>query len=122
MASKGREEWIRRSILREWYGGEDPPDDNSFAKAESLVRAVLKSAGADQGIDEERLKEAWRSIAGDLVARHASPESLRNGCLVLKVLQPAMRFQLEQLKPQLLGKLREKLGEGVVKSVRFTLG
>jgi hypothetical protein len=47
---------------------------------------------------------------------------VRNGHLVLRVTQPAMRFHLEQLKPMLLTRLREQLGEQRIKSVKFTLG
>ncbi|WP_353567108.1 DUF721 domain-containing protein [Haloferula sargassicola] len=114
---------IRRAILAEWWGGEEPkhPDSGVHRPAEYLA-AILKSAGAAEGVDEERLRELWREIAGDLVARHTSPDSLKNGCLTLKVLQPAMRFQLEQMKGKLLANLRDSLGEGKVKSIRFSLG
>jgi predicted nucleic acid-binding Zn ribbon protein len=122
MARQNRIEWIRRAVLREWRGGDDPVPDNAVENSRRFIQAVLKSAGAADGMDEERLREAWRDIAGDLVARHANPDSLKKGCLTLKVLQPAMRFQLEQMKPRLLANLKQELGEGVVTSVRFTLG
>lgn len=115
-------EWIRRAVLREWRGGDEPIRDDSVQDSKRFIQAALKSAGAADGIDEERLREAWREIAGDLVARHAMPDSLKKGCLTLKVLQPAMRFQLEQMKPRLLANLKQELGDGVVKSVRFSLG
>jgi hypothetical protein len=41
---------------------------------------------------------------------------------VLRVTQPAMRFHLEQMKPMLLTRIREQLGEQRIKSVKFTLG
>lgn len=123
MARKNRLEWIRRAVLREWRGGDEPIADNAaIQRPDRFIQAALKSAGAADGMDEEKLREAWREIAGDLVARHATPDSLKKGCLTLKVLQPAMRFQLEQMKPRLLANLKEELGSGVVNSVRFTLG
>ncbi len=122
MARKNRIEWIRRAVLREWRGGDEPVSDNAVQHSKRFIDAALKSAGAADGMDEERLREAWREIAGELVARHATPDSLKKGCLTLKVLQPAMRFQLEQMKPRLLANLKRELGEGVVTSVRFALG
>ena len=68
------------------------------------------------------MKEAWSSLAGELIAKQTEPVSLRKGCLTLKVLQPAMRFHLEQLKPGLLRKLQEELGEENVLSLRLTIG
>ena len=74
------------------------------------------------GLDEDRVKEAWSTLAGELVAKQTEPVSLRKGCLTLKVLQPAMRYHLEQLKPGLLRKLQAELGEDHVISLRLTIG
>ncbi len=123
MARGDRMSRLRRAILAEWRGGEEPKHpDAGVHRPDEFLAAILNQVGAAEGIDEERLRELWREIAGDLVARHASPESLKNGCLTLKVLQPAMRFQLEQMKGRLLTNLRASLGEGKVKSIRFSLG
>lgn len=123
MARDGRLERIRRAVLREWRGGDDPahPDDH-LHRATEFLGAILKQANVSEGVDEQRLREMWTEIAGDFIARHATPDSLRNGCLTLKVLQPAMRFQLEQMKPRLLSNLDRVAGRGVVKSIRFSLG
>lgn len=123
MGGRNRAEAIRRSILREWRGGDEPPDlDARVHRCEDFLAAVLKAAGASEGIGEERLREVWRDIAGDFVARHASPESLREGCLTLKVLQPAMRMHLEQMKSPLLAKLQDALGREAIRSIRLALG
>ncbi len=123
MARDGRLERIRRAVLREWRGGDEPvhPDDH-LHRATKFLGAILRDAKVSEGIDEERLREMWVEIAGDFIARHATPDSLRGGCLTLKVLQPAMRFQLEQMKPRLLANLERVAGKGVVKSIRFSLG
>jgi predicted nucleic acid-binding Zn ribbon protein len=123
MARKNRLEWIRKAVLREWRGGDEPErlDARVHAPGEFLA-TILRDAGADEGIDEERLRAVWGRVAGEMVARHTSPDSLKRGCLTLKVLQPAMRFQLEQMKGRLLRNLRAELGEDVVKSIRFSLG
>lgn len=122
-AGKNRLAWIRKAILREWRGGDEPEQLGARMHApEEFLGAILRDAGADEGIDEERLRAVWRQVAGEMVARHASPDSLKRGCLTLKVLQPAMRFQLEQMKGRLLENLRRELGEDVVTSIRFSLG
>jgi hypothetical protein len=41
---------------------------------------------------------------------------------VLRVTQPALRFQLEQMKPMLFTRIRQQLGEGKIKSIKFQLG
>lgn len=123
MARRNRLAAMRRAILRDWHGGEEPPGlDDRVHRAGSMMRAILDSVGAGDGIDEERLREIWREVAGELVARHAAPDSLRNGCLTLKVLQPAMRMHLEQMKGLLLARVQAKAGKDTVKSIRLSLG
>jgi len=122
MPSKDRLAAMRRAILREWRDEEEEHPDARLHAAGEFVKAILERAGAAEGIEEERLREMWREVAGEMVSRHAAPFSLRNGCLTLTVLQPAMRVHLEQMKGMLLKRLQAAAGEGVVKSIRLTLG
>jgi predicted nucleic acid-binding Zn ribbon protein len=123
MAKESRLEAIRRAVLRDWRGGDDPahPDDRLHVPKEFLA-AILRQAGATEGIDEERLREMWKEVAGDFIARNATPVSLKGGCLTLHVLQPAMRFHLEQSRVELLRKVQQAAGSGVVKTIRFAVG
>ena len=123
MAKESRLEAIRRAVLREWRGGDDlaHPDERLHV-ANEFVAAILRQAGATEGIDEERLRGMWREVAGDFIARNATPVSLKGGCLTLHVLQPAMRFHLEQSRAELLRKVQQAAGSGVVKSIRFAVG
>src|SRR5690606_41880673 len=68
-----------------------PISDKGLHRPSEYLGGILRQAGATEGIDEERLREIWTETAGDFVARHAMPQSLRNGCLTLVVLQPSMR-------------------------------
>ena len=123
MAAKDRLARLRRAILREWRGADEPEHlDSRLHQPDEFVAEILKAAGAADGIEVEKLREMWREIAGEFVARNAAPHSLKNGCLTLKVLQPAMRFHLEQTKGQLLANLKKAAGEDVVKTIRFSLG
>jgi predicted nucleic acid-binding Zn ribbon protein len=123
MAKESRLEAMRRAVLRDWRGGDDPahPDECLHLPKEFLA-AILRQAGATEGIDEERLRAMWKEVAGDFVSRHATPVSLKGGCLTLHVLQPAIRFQLEQTRVVLLKNIQEAAGPGVVKSIRFAVG
>jgi predicted nucleic acid-binding Zn ribbon protein len=123
MAKESRLDAIRRAVLRDWRGGDDPAHlDERLHLPKEFLAAILRQAGATEGIDEERLREMWKQVAGDFVSRHATPVSLKGGCVTLHVLQPAMRFHLEQMKGQLLKNMQEAAGPGVVKSIRFAVG
>ena len=123
MKSKDPSAGIREEILREWRGCDEAVNSNAgITLAEKWIRNVMKSIGAGDGLDEELVRSTWKELAGDFIASHTEPQSVRNGHLVLRVTQPAMRFHLEQMKPMLLTRIREQLGEQRIKSVNFTLG
>ncbi len=119
----GRADLIRREILREWRGADEAADPNAgIHTAGQFVHSILRAAGLEDGINEDELRAAWKELAGDFIARHTEPLSVKGGHLVLRVTQPAMRFHLEQMKPMLLTRIRGQLGEDRIKSVKFTLG
>ena len=111
MIRKPRNGGISEQILREWRGCEEPLDLNDGVHA-----------AAEDGLHEDQVRSAWKELAGDFIARHTEPVSVKNGHLVLRVTQPAMRFHLEQMKPMLLTRIRSQLGEDRIKSVKFALG
>ncbi len=114
---------IREEILREWRGADEAADLNAgIHRPDQFIASILRSAGLQDGIHEDELRAAWKELAGDFIARHTEPASVKDGHLVLRVTQPAMRFHLEQMKPMLLARIREQLGENRIQSVKFTLG
>jgi predicted nucleic acid-binding Zn ribbon protein len=123
MAKQSRLEMIRRAVLREWRGHDElvHPDERLHVPKE-FIAEILRKAGAAEGIDSERLREMWKEIAGDFISRYATPVSLKAGCLTLHVLQPTMRFDLEQNRSELLKKIQQAAGPSVVKTLRFVVG
>lgn len=114
---------IREEILREWRGCDEALDLNAGVhKAQQFISAILRAAGAEDGLHEDQVRATWKELAGDFIARHTEPISVKNGHLVLRVTQPAMRFHLEQMKPMLLARIRAQLGENRIQTVKFTLG
>lgn len=118
-----KEDRLRQRVLSDWLGVPQPLDLNRrITKAGDHLEGLIRKLGLDQGVDEERLIEDWQAIAGEFVARHTRPSRVVKGVLEVQVLQPAMRFHLEQMKAELTRKLKEALGKDVVRTVRFTLG
>jgi predicted nucleic acid-binding Zn ribbon protein len=123
MKKKPRPGRIREEILREWRGADEPANLNAgIHRAGTFIAAILRAAGAEDGLNEDQVRATWKELAGDFIARHTEPISVKGGNLVLRVTQPALRFQLEQMKPMLLARIRSTLGENRIKSVKFTLG
>jgi hypothetical protein len=53
------------------------------------------------------LIDARSKIVGDFIAAHSTPVALREGVLYVRVLQPALHYELEQIsRPEILRKLK----------------
>jgi len=111
-------EWLRAMALRQWRHG-DPVKDpvRNIHHAGDFLDKLLEEVGASGSIEEKQLHDAWAKVAGDFIAKNSKPESLKKGVLVLRVVQPALRFQLEQMKGKLLQNFKRELGEGVIKTI-----
>ncbi|MFD2256607.1 DUF721 domain-containing protein [Luteolibacter algae] len=118
-----RREGIHEDLMREWLGCEKPSDLRAnITEAGDWVDQILKKQFFAESLNEEEVKSGWKEIAGDFIGAHTEPVSVKEGHLVLRVTQPAMRFHLEQMKPELLRKIKARFGTGKIKSVKFTLG
>ena len=111
-------EWMRALALRQWRHG-DPVKDpkRNINHAGRFLDELLEEVGASGALEEKQLHDAWAKVAGDFISQNSKPESLKNGVLVLRVVQPALRFQLEQMKGKLLQNFRAELGAGVIKKI-----
>ena len=111
-------DWMRALTLKQWRLAEPVknPQRNIHSASEFLDQ-LLAEVGAAGGLEEKQLDDAWLKVAGDFIAKNAKPESLKMGVLVLRVVQPTLRFQLEQMKGKLLRNFAEELGKGVVKTI-----
>jgi hypothetical protein len=113
----------RARVLKQWRGVDLPVDPNqNVTKAGDLLAGILSKLSLEDGIDENRLRTAWRDVAGDFVAGQTEPVSLRNRVLTLRVLQPSMRFHLEQSRAEILTRLQKALGRKKIREVRLTIG
>lgn len=123
MSAKSRHARIREQVLREWRGMDPPLDLNrGIRRPQEQLPSILKRFGIQEGLDEEHVRKTWRDLAGEFIAAHSQPHSVKNGELILHVTQPAMRFHLDQMKPMLLQRLKSKLGPGKIRSIRFMHG
>lgn len=117
---------FRKELLQEWRGYDEPVDlEAGIHRPRELVAAILRSlraAGAADGLDEAEVRAVWKELAGEFIARHTEPLSVKGGVLVLRVTQPSMRFHLEQMRPMLLGRIQERFGAKRIQMVRFSLG
>ena len=98
------------------------PTEKNCSKAADWVSGILASLRIADGVEESQIREGWKKVAGDFVAAQTEVISLKRGVLILRVLQPAMRFHLEQSRGELLRKVQSELGKDKVREVRLITG
>ena len=115
---------LRASVIAEWRGLPDPKRrPEKWERPGELLPAVMQKLGLAQRLREEEVQAAWRGIVGDFIAAHSTPVSLRNGVLQVRVLQPALHYQFEQIsKAEILRKLKQRFGGRVISDIRFRVG
>ncbi|HEY5037361.1 MAG TPA: DUF721 domain-containing protein [Chthoniobacterales bacterium] len=115
---------LRRAVIAEWRGlPSDPPRPDRAQAIGDLLPKVMQKLGLKERLQESEVLGAWKTVVGDFIATHSSPVALRDGILYVRVLQPALHYELDRVnKPQILRKLKQRFGARVIRDLRFRLG
>lgn len=115
---------LRAAVIAEWRGLPEPKrrPDRWQAPVDVLPK-LMQQLGLRERLHEGEVIDAWTQIVGDFLAAHSQPVSLREGVLIVRVLQPALHYEMECIsKPGILRKLRQRFGGRVIRDVKFRIG
>ena len=88
-----------------------------------VVASVMAGLGLHERLREEEMKSAWHTIVGEFVAKHSAPQKLVEGVLIVRVLQPTLKYELDRVwKRDILAKLKTRFGGRTVRDLRFQIG
>ena len=73
-------------------------------------------------LDEYGVWPIWREVVGEVIARNAQPEKIRNGTLFVKVSSPVWMQELQFMKEMIATKLNHRLTGDIVKNIFFMVG
>ena len=115
---------FRAAVIAEWRGLPEPrPKPDRFESTAGLLPKLLLRLGLKERLHEKDVIEAWENIVGEFIAAHSAPIALREGVLYVRVLQPALHYQFEQIsKGEILRKLKQRFGTKIIRDVRFRVG
>jgi predicted nucleic acid-binding Zn ribbon protein len=115
---------LRAAVIAEWRGLPDRklrPD--RWQSPAALMPKLMQRLGLRERLRETEVMEAWSKIVGDFIAAHSTPVALREGILYVRVLQPALHYELEQIsKSEILRKLKQRFGSKTIRDLRFRVG
>jgi predicted nucleic acid-binding Zn ribbon protein len=115
---------LRAAVIAEWRGLPERKmrPDRWQAPADVLPK-LMQRLGLRERLHETEVIDAWSKIVGDFIAAHSTPVALREGILYVRVLQPALHYELEQIsKPEILRKLKQRFGCKTIRDLRFRVG
>ncbi len=115
---------LRARVITEWRGlPEKARAQDRWAAPVDVLPKLIQRLGLKERLHETEVQEAWSKIVGEFIAAHSAPVALREGILYVRVLQPALHYELEQVsKIDILRKLKQRFGGKVIRDVRFRVG
>jgi predicted nucleic acid-binding Zn ribbon protein len=115
---------LRDIVIAEWRGLSEPKQrPDRWKGTAELLPAVMEKLGLRERLHESEVMEVWEQIVGDFIAAHSAPVALREGVVYVRVLQPALHYELNQIsKAEILRKLKRRFGSKTIRDVRFRVG
>jgi hypothetical protein len=115
---------LRAAVIAEWRGlPERKMRPDRWQSPAEVMPKLMQRLGLRERLRETEVIDAWSKIVGDFIAAHSSPVALREGILYVRVLQPALHYELEQIsKSAILRKLKQRFGGKTIRDVRFRVG
>jgi predicted nucleic acid-binding Zn ribbon protein len=112
---------IRKRVLEDWRGlPEEAVRPERCVPAGDALKKLLQRLGLAERLNEQEIQAVWREIVGEFLAGHSLPVSVRDGVLIVQVIQPSVRYELDRSwKRSILRKLQDRFGAKTVREVRF---
>ena len=95
---------------------------NKIDKLSVTLGRILKARGLENRLSEYHVLVQWEKAAGEVIVRHARPQSVRGRKLTLIVDSPAWMQQLSLLKPEIIMKVNASLGRDAIREIVLKLG
>jgi hypothetical protein len=87
-----------------------------------ILGKILKKRNIPHTATDRRLLDMWRRAVGPQIAAQTHPDTLKRGVLFVRVSAPVWMHQLQFMKEEILGRVRELLGPEEVRNLRFCIG
>jgi predicted nucleic acid-binding Zn ribbon protein len=115
---------LRAAVIAEWRGlPEKSLLRDRWQSPGEVLPKLMQRLGLRERLHETEMIEAWSKIVGDFIAAHSTPMTLRQGVLYVRVLQPALHYELDQVsKIDILRKLKQRFGSKIIRDIRFRVG
>ena len=101
---------------RRWSGA--GPDDRDPQALGRLAERIVAERGWSERLAGGHVFSRWASIVGEDIAEHTQPVALSEGDLTVQAESTAWATQLRLLQRQIIKKIADGVGDGVVRRIR----
>lgn len=106
-------------------GADDPSASKPFGSGRDprglgdVVDALAQQLGWTAPLAKSDLLEGWEQLAGEETAKHAIPDQITDGVLVVRCESTAWATQLRMMRSELLVRIGERFPDADIQSIRF---
>ena len=79
-----------------------------------VLQKVLRQGGLETPLNQKRLIDAWDTIMGPAITKYTGEKFIKNQTLFVKITNPALRQDLSMMKTQIVKRLNETVGAGLI--------
>ena len=83
-----------------------------------LLQEYLPGSALAEGLHTQEVLGSWPGIVGEEIAKHSQAVGIENGILIVRVESSVWAQELNLLRPQIVRRLQERLGEEL-RDIRF---
>ncbi|HEY9551025.1 MAG TPA: DUF721 domain-containing protein [Prevotella sp.] len=79
-----------------------------------VLQKVLRDGGLETPLNQKRLIDAWDEVMGPTITNYTGEKFIKNQTLFVKITNPALRQDLSMMRSQMVRRLNEAVGNGMV--------
>ena len=79
-----------------------------------VLQKALRQGGLETPLNQKRLIDAWDTIMGPTITKYTGEKFIKNQTLFVKITNPALRQDLSMMKTQIVKRLNETVGAGLI--------
>jgi len=86
------------------------------------ISGAFRRLGLDNRFRQGEIWTVWPTVVGPQIARHAQPDAISHGRLIVHVTDPVWLHHLSMMRPRVIAALNEKLRTSTVRELILRVG
>lgn len=83
-------------------------------KISDVLKDFITSNKLEKGLDQVQIKDAWKTVMGDAIAKYTTKINLQNDVLFVNLSSSVLREELSYGKEKIITLINEEIGKNLV--------